>query len=255
MRLTCPHLATLPHIHHGFFTRRGGHSMGLYESLNCGYGSGDDIDTVRANRSIVANVLGCNVDALCTSYQIHSTKVTTLNAPWHYKDAPEGDAMVTNTPGIALGILAADCLPILLADTNHQVIGAAHAGWKPAYGGVIEATIAAMQQLGATPATMIASVGPGISQTSYEVDSAFYQRFLDQSPDNSAYFLPAPRLEHYLFDLKGYAVNRLQKAGISHINVLADDTYLQEDMFFSFRRTTHRGEPVYGRQISAISLC
>jgi len=253
MFLTSPNLSA-PNIQHGFFTRKGGKSSGIYGSLNCGYGSGDDIDIVCANRTIVADMLGTDADSLCTAFQIHSNKVITLDRPWHWKDAPEADALVTKTPGIALGILSADCLPVLFADTKRNIIGAAHAGWKGAFSGIIEATIEAMEQLGAQKTDIAAAIGPGIAQKSYEVGAEFQERFVQASAVNNAYFIPSPRPSHFLFDLKAYAKDRLEKSGIAPINVLAQDTCLQEDTFFSFRRATLRGEPVYGRQISAIML-
>jgi len=254
MFLTCPTLAALPSIRHGFFTRKDGKSTGLYESLNCGYGSGDDIDTVRANRALVASAMGVEVDALCTAYQIHSAKVITLTTPWHWKEAPEADALVTATPGIALGILTADCIPILFADTKQQVIGAAHAGWKGAIGGIAQATIAAMEQLGANREDIAATVGPAIAQHSYEVGVEFRDRFLAESSGNTSYFSPSPRPEHFLFDLKGYAKQQLESAGITQINVLPNDTRAEDGVFFSFRRATLQKESAYGRQISVISL-
>jgi len=250
MFLTCPNLAALPNIRHGFFTRKGGSSTGLYASLNCGYGSGDDIAVVAENRDKVADALSVKNDALCTAFQIHSTNVVTLGEPWHWGESPEADALVTNTPGIALGILTADCLPILFA--SKSVIGAAHAGWKGAFNGVIEATLAAMRQLGAINIT--ATIGPAIAQSSYEVGTEFYDRFIQQGTTNKKYFIPGTRPEHYQFDLKTYAHDRLLHAGIGKTNILPQDTCALADDFFSFRRATLQGEKAYGRQISAIAL-
>jgi len=254
MFVTCPLLAQQPGIRHGFFGRRGGVSGGHYASLNCGYGSGDDLQHVASNRVIVAEAIGITSPSLCTAYQIHSPTVVTLTEPWNWRDAPEADAMATNIPGIGLGILTADCLPVLFADSKHRVIGAAHAGWKGAFSGVIEATLAAMEKLGATLATTVATIGPAIAQGSYEVGDEFHERFIKQEAGNTVYFIRGARPGHFLFDLKAYAKDRLRDAGVSQINVLADDTCLQENDFFSFRRATLRGEPVYGRQISAIVM-
>jgi YfiH family protein len=254
MPITCPELAKLPHIRHGFFTRKGGTSTGLYASLNCGYGSGDDLDIVTENRKKIAAKLHVPVDSLCTAFQIHSPDVLVIDKPWLWEDAPEADALVTRTPGIALGILTADCLPVLFADTTRGIIGAAHAGWKGAIGGVLEATIDAMIRIGARPETITATIGPAIAQGSYEVGMEFHDRFIAHDPANTLYFIHGGRPDHFLFDLKAYAKDRLRNAGLSLINVLAPDTCLQENDFFSYRRATLRGEPVYGRQISAISL-
>jgi polyphenol oxidase len=248
--LTAPNLSALSGIRHGFFTREGGVSQGLYASLNCGPGSGDDIKNVLANRELVAKALGA--DTLCTAYQIHSPQVEVVEKPWHWQAAPKADALVTTKPGIVLGVLTADCLPILLADEKNRVIGAAHAGWKGAFDGVIEATVQAMQRLGAQD--IVAAMGPCIGQASYEVGPEFQARFLEQDPANAGYFQPSARAGHFMFDLTGYVGKRLKQAGITRINLLAQDTCLQENAFFSYRRATLRGEPVYGRQVSAIVL-
>lgn len=254
MQLTCPSLSAIPHIRHGFFTRQGGISDGIYASLNCGPGSGDIVGKVMENRARVAKALGQGPTSLVTCHQIHSPNVKTVGAPWEHKDAPQADAMVTGTPGITLGILTADCLPILFADTKTKVIGAAHAGWKGAFDGVIEAALEGMRNLGAHLPDIQASIGPGIAQASYEVGPEFYARFVQQDIANSEFFKDAPRHGHHLFDLKAYCAMRLKKAGLSHINILANDTCLEEDAFFSFRRATLRKEPSYGRQISAIVM-
>lgn len=253
MHLSCPALSAQKRIRHGFFTRRGGHSHGLYTSLNCGFGSGDDLDVVARNRAEVARALDAPAESLCTAYQIHSPAVATLSAPWAWRDAPEADALVTKTPGIALGILTADCLPVLFADSEARVIGAAHAGWKGAVGGVLEATIEEMIKLGARPASIIATIGPAIAQSSYEVGPEFRERFVNESADNAKFFTPSPKPGHHQFDLRGYAASRLSRLGIS-VNHVENDTASQEDAFFSFRRATLRAEPVYGRHISAITL-
>lgn len=247
--LSCPTLSSLKSIRHGFFTRQGGASDGIYASLNCGPGSGDDLLRVTENRARVGKALGGD---LLTCHQIHSNKVVAVDRSWEQKDAPQADSMVTKTPGIALGILTADCLPILFADDKAKVIGAAHAGWKGAFDGVIENTLEAMEKLGARE--IHACIGPGIAQASYEVGPEFYARFVQQNIMNSEFFLDSPKHGHHLFDLKAYAIMRLKNAGITAINHLANDTCLEEDSFFSFRRATLRKETAYGRQVSAIMI-
>ena len=252
MRFECSTLTSLPGISHGFFGRRGGKSSGLYDSLNCGYGSGDDVKIVEQNRNIVKTSL--KAGALCTAYQIHSPHVITLDNPWHWKEGKEADALVTSTPGLGIAILTADCLPVLFADAEARVIGAAHAGWKGAIGGVIENTIAAMAALGAQEKNIRATIGPAIQQASYEVGTEFRERFLQENPGNAVYFVPSSRDGYFMFDLPSYAKARLEKAGITSINLLANDTRFEENAFFSYRRACLRGETVYGRQISAIVL-
>jgi YfiH family protein len=251
---TCPQLSQSPGIRHGFFGRSGGVSAALYESLNCGFGSGDDTTLVAENRSIIADTLGVAPTSLCTAFQIHSAKAVIVDKPWHWSNAPEADALVTSEPGIAIGVLTADCVPVLFADSKHHVIAAAHAGWKGAFNGVIEATLEAMLTLGATLPTITATVGPAIAQGSYEVGAEFYERFVLQDAANGMYFLPSSRNSHFMFDLKAYVKDRLRNAGVAQVNMMAHDTCQQDNDFFSFRRSTLRDEPVYGRQISAISL-
>jgi YfiH family protein len=254
MLLTAPDLETLPSVTHGFFTRKGGVSSGLYASLNCGLGSSDVKANVVQNRERVANELGTIPEKLCSLYQVHGSKVVTVTEPWARDALPQADAMVTATPGIALGILAADCVPVLFADAKGTVVGAAHAGWKGAFAGVLQETVKAMEALGASADSIHAAIGPAIAQPSYEVSTVFHQAFIDKDPDYERYFISAKQDGHYRFDLKGVVRDILLKAGLSHINLLENDTYLEEDNFFSFRRTTHRGEPDYGRHISAIML-
>ena len=253
MHLTSPALSDIKNLRHGFFTREGGVSGGIYASLNCGPGSGDAIENVMENRDRVAKAL--NAGTLCTAYQIHSPRVVVVEKAWEWKDAPEADALVARVPGIALGVLTADCLPILMADPESRVIAAVHAGWKGASGGVIEAAAEAMAGLGARTENIIAAIGPAIAQPSYEVGPEFHGRFLQQSMENDAFFLPSPeRAGHHLFDLASYAKKRLAMAGITSINLLARDTCSGENSFFSYRRATLRGESAYGRQVSAIVL-
>jgi YfiH family protein len=241
--LTAPSL-NLSHIRHGFFSRNGGVSHGLYASLNCGPGSGDNLEHVGKNRLRVSQHMGAPV---ITCHQVHSSEVVTVRAPWEQKDAPQADAMVTATSGIALGILTADCLPVLFADRKKPIIGAAHAGWKGAFTGVLENTLAAMKSLGASE--IACAIGPAISQPSYEVGSEFYERFAGYQQ----FFLPSSREGHFLFDLKGYALQRLKNAGIE-AELLDRDTCFEDDSFFSFRRATLMGERGYGRQVSVITL-
>ncbi len=243
-----------PGIAHGFCCREGGVSTGLYASLNCGPGSKDDAAAVAENRRRVAAALAPETQLISLT-QIHS--VTVRNVPlW---DAREGDGMVTATPGLALGILTADCAPVLLADLRARVIGAAHAGWKGALGpseggGVLENTIAAMERLGAVRERIHAAIGPCISQRNYEVGWEFRDRFLELGLRNRKFFVPSDKEGHYRFDLEGYAASRLTSAGIASVRPLGVCTYPPENGFFSFRRTTHAGEPDYGRQVSAIAL-
>jgi YfiH family protein len=245
-------------IAHGFFGREGGVSDGIYASLNCGPGSSDDPAKVAENRRRVAAALGPQVQLVSLS-QIHSPIVHTLPSP-KAEDGKrlEGDGMVTATPRIALGILTADCTPVLFADPVAKVIGAAHAGWKGALGtegrGVLEATLDAMEKLGAARGRIRAAIGPTISQANYEVGWDFRDRFLGLGLRNRRFFLPSDKEGHYRFDLPAYVAQRLADAGITGVESLGICTYPPENGFFSFRRTTHAGEPDYGRQVSAIVL-
>jgi YfiH family protein len=254
LEVTSTLLADQPGIRHGFFTRRGGVSSGLYHSLNCGFGSGDDIAVVTENRRRVAAALGQDADSLCTAYQIHSPRAVILDHSWEWRDAPEADALVTNQPGITLGVLTADCVPVLFADPVARVIGAAHAGWKGAVGGVLEATISAMISQGALRKDIRAAIGPAIGWDSYEVGQEFINRFLAESADNKEFFKASTRAGHYMFDIKGYVQQRLANAAIAQTDTLDYDTCSQDDLFFSYRRSCLQGEPVYGRQVSAIVL-
>lgn len=254
MFLTSPLLAQTSCIQHGFFTRQGGVSSGIYASMNCGRGSSDIRDNVEENRNRIAAALGTSSQQLMSLYQVHGAEVITVTQCWQPTALPHADAMVTSMPGIALGILTADCVPVLFVDPEARIIGAAHAGWKGAFAGVLENTIRAMVALGATRTNILAAIGPAIAQPSYEVDNAFFQRFVTNDPSFTRFFIPSIKPEHWMFDVKGFARNRLTHAGIQHINLLENDTYLEEDAFFSFRRTTHRGETDYGRHISAIML-
>jgi YfiH family protein len=241
-------------IAHGFFGRDGGISQGIYASLNCGPGSKDDAAAVAENRRRVADALAPEVRLISLS-QVHSPIIHTLPArgPDDGKRL-EGDGMVTATPGLGLGILTADCAPVLFADAEAGVIGAAHAGWKGALGGVLEATLEAMEKLGALRMRISAAIGPSISQRNYEVGADFRDRFLEAGAKDERFFMPSDREGHFRFDLPGYAAHRLTQAGTGSVETLGICTYPAENGFFSFRRTTHAGEPDYGRQISAIAL-
>lgn len=239
-------------IRHGFFTRIGGASQGIYDGLNVGLGSHDEPATVIENRKRVADWLSVTPDRLLTVHQVHSPHAVVVHEPFS-GERPQADAMVTNRPGIALGALAADCGPVLFADGEAGVIGAAHAGWKGAFSGVLENTIAAMEGLGARRDRIIAVLGPSISQDNYEVGPEFAGRFVEADPANARWFRPSGKEHHHLFDLNGYTVARLVAAGVTATQ-LGRCTYADEDLFYSYRRATHRGEDDYGRQISAIVL-
>ena len=243
-----------PGIRHAFFTRQGGVSCGSFESLNCGFGSGDAPGTVARNRSIAMGRLGFSPDHLVTCYQIHSNTVITVDEPWRHDAAPRADGLVTAISGIALGILTADCAPILFEDAAAEVIGAAHGGWRGALGGIVEATLDRMEALGAKRPRIRAGIGPCIGPDSYEVGPEFRERFLADDRGSAACFARARREQHFLFDLPGYVENRLERAGIINIERAVHDTVGEEARFFSYRRACLRGEPVYGRLLSAIGL-
>ncbi|MFZ1989264.1 MAG: peptidoglycan editing factor PgeF [Alphaproteobacteria bacterium] len=240
-------------IAHGFFGRRGGVSTGIFESLNCGLGSSDDRANVAVNRERVAKALGADAK-LVTLYQIHSSKVEVVTEPWQAAANPQADSMVTKIAGIALGILAADCVPVLLADPKIRVIGAAHAGWRGAFGGVLESTLDAMESLGARRGEIVAAVGPSISRPSYEVGPEFHERFIAAEERNHQFFSPSAKADHFLFDLPAYVVSRLGRAGVGAIAVSGECTYRQAADYFSYRRSVHSGEKDYGRNVSAILL-
>jgi polyphenol oxidase len=241
-------------VRHGFFTRRGGISKGLFGSLNCGFGSGDTAENVSRNRAIALDRLGLPADRLVTCRQIHSAAIVTVDEPWRREDAPSADGMVARARGVALGILAADCAPVLFHDPVARVIGAAHAGWRGALGGVVEATVARMAALGAEPRHIHAGIGPCIGPSSYEVGPEFPRLFLAEDPAAAAYFAPAQRAGHFLFDLAGYVAHRLGQAGVELVQRTAHDTAAEEERFFSYRRACLRGETAYGRGLSAIVL-
>lgn len=248
------HLASISSTRHGFFTRRGGHSSGLFASLNCGYGSNDDAATIARNRAQVAKSLGLTPQSLLTVHQVHSAQVVTVDGPWDRAKAPRADGMVTRRAGLALGVLTADCAPILFADQNARVIGAAHAGWRGALAGVGDAVISAMTEIGAARASITAAIGPSISRQAYEVGHELFNEYMVHDPENGRFFTAAAREGHYMFDLTGYIAARLAQAGLKSVETIDACTYLSEDAYFSYRRATHREQPDYGRQISAIAL-
>ncbi len=239
-------------VPHGFLGRTGGVSTGEMAGLNVGPGSGDDREALRENqkRAVAAVLPGAT---LALAHQTHSADVVRVTEAWPLDRRPPADALVTDRPGVLLGILTADCAPVLLADADAGVVGAAHAGWRGAFGGVTDSTIAAMEKLGADRSKIAAAVGPCIARASYEVDEAFRIRFLDQSQGNETFFVDAPSGKPH-FDLEAYVVERLSAAGIRRIEALGLDTYTQPNRFFSFRRATHKGESAYGRQVSLIGL-
>jgi YfiH family protein len=245
---------TLTGIRHAFFTRAGGVSTGFYASLNGGVGSRDESGKVVENRARMAAVLGVEPRRLLTAYQSHSPKVVVAEAPWTTEGRPQADAIVTRMRALAIGVTTADCGPVLLADPRAGVIGAAHAGWRGALTGVLEATIAAMERLGAARGQIRAAIGPMIRQESYEVGPDLVARFRAEDPASSRFFDPAKREGHAMFDLGGYIAARLQRARIAEVEDLGLCTYADPDRFFSYRRTTHRGEADYGRHVNAIAL-
>lgn len=239
-------------IPHGFLGRRGGVSEGACAGLNAGLGSGDDPAAVAENRHRAVEAVAPG-RRLVGVYQTHSATVLTVTEPWDDDNRPDADALVTDRPGIALGIVTADCTPVLFADPEARVIGAAHAGWKGAFGGIVEATVAEMEKRGAERGRIVAAVGPTIARKSYEVDEAFLRRFAERDPENERFFTEG-RESHYQFDLEGYVLSRLAEAGVTRVEALGLDTYSDPGRFYSYRRATHRGEPAYGRQISIIAL-
>lgn len=251
--LQSPLLAALPEVRHAFFTRKGGVSTGLYGDLNLGPGSRDKSEAVAENRRRAAGHFGVEAEALLSCYQIHSARAFTVSAPW--TDArPEGDAVVTATPGLICGALSADCAPVLIADPRARVIAAAHAGWQGALSGIVEAAIEAMTDLGAEPSRMVAAIGPCIGPRSYEVGLEFLDRFEAGRPGSSRFFGPAESAEKRLFDLPAFVLDRLFGAGVSKAEWIGRDTCADEDLFYSNRRAVKRGEGDYGRLLSAITL-
>jgi YfiH family protein len=247
-------LATLPGIRHAFFTRHGGVSDGVYASLNGGLGSRDEAEKVGENRARMAARIGVAPGCLMTAYQVHSPDVVVAETPWTREHAPRADAVVTCVAGLAVAVTTADCGPVLFADPQAGIVAAAHAGWKGALGGVLEATLETMERLGAERSRIVAALGPTIRQPSYEVGPEFVSRFSAAAPEAECFFVSAPRNGHALFDLPGFIARRLARAGIGQVEDLQLCTYADPSRFFSYRRATHQAEPDYGRHISAIAL-
>jgi polyphenol oxidase len=241
-------------IRHAFFTRAGGVSDGLYSSLNGGIGSRDAAENVAENRARMAAALGVEPRRFLTAFQIHSPEVVVAEAPWTADARPRADAIVTRMRALAIGVTTADCGPVLLADPQAHVIGAAHAGWRGALTGVIEAAVEAMERLGAARGQIRAAIGPMIRQANYEVGADLIARFAAEDGASSRFFAPAAREGHACFDLGGYIVARLKRAGVGQIEDLALCTYADPERFFSYRRTTHRAESDYGRHVNAIAM-
>jgi purine-nucleoside/S-methyl-5'-thioadenosine phosphorylase / adenosine deaminase len=253
MKLQSPLLSAVPGLRHAFFSREGGISDGIYASLNGGLGSNDNPAAVAENRRRMAEQMGVPPSHFLGVHQIHSPDAVVATGPWQGASRPRADAIVTRTEGLAIGITAADCGPLLLVDPNARVIGAAHAGWKGALTGIVESTIEAMEKLGAERAGIVAAIGPLIRQPSYEVGNEFVERFMEEDAENALFFLPAAREGHAMFDLAGFIRKRLENAGVLVIDDIGIDTY-SDARFFSYRRSVHRKEPDYGRHVHAIVL-
>ena len=251
MLIEAKSLAEIENLRHGFFTREGGVSDGIYASLNCGLGSSDVTDKVMENRRRVEACLG-SVDHLVTPYQCHSADVVVADGPWTRENMPRADGIVTDRPGLAIGVSTADCVPVLFAEPTAGVVGAAHAGWRGARAGVLEATISAMQELGASRSAITAAIGPAISQAAYEVGEDFERNFIAENAQNDRFFTRKDPASRPHFDLTGYVASRLENAEVGKVEDVKTCTYGQENRLFSYRRATHRAESDYGRQISAI---
>jgi len=246
-------LAAIPGLRHAFFTREGGVSDGIYDSLNGGLGSRDNPANVAENRRRMAERLGVEPAHFLNVHQIHSPDVIVATGPWETPVRPKADAIVTRAEGLAIGVTTADCGPILFVDPKARVIGAAHAGWKGALTGILESTIDAMEKLGAERNSVVAAIGPLIRQPSYEVGKEFVERFIDADAENTLFFLPGERDGHAMFDLPGFIRMRLESAGVVMIDDLGVDTYA-DGRCYSYRRSVHRKEPDYGRLVHAIAL-
>jgi len=252
--ITLSALNEVNRIRHAFFTREGGVSQGIYGSLNCGPGSNDDSKAVAENRLRAMTMMDLPGSALVTVHQCHTHDVVVVDSPWAEGARPKADAMVTTRPGLALGILTADCAPVLFADRGGAVVGAAHAGWKGAIGGVLENTLDKMIELGAKKKNIVAAIGPCIGQRSYEVGPEFPAPFMAEDPINADFFAPSAKDGHFLFDLPGYVSRKLSRLGVHDVTRMPADTCRDETRFFSYRRATLRREPDYGRQLSVIVL-
>jgi purine-nucleoside/S-methyl-5'-thioadenosine phosphorylase / adenosine deaminase len=252
--LQASNLSALGRVRHGFLTRAGGVSRGAFEALNCGYSSGDDPARVERNRALALALLGAPAGSLCTVRQVHGAEVLVAREPEPGRPSRQADALVSDRPGVTLGVLSADCAPVLLADPVALVIGAAHAGWRGALAGVLEATVQAMAQLGARPERICAAVGPCIGQPSYEVGPDLQQPVQADDPASASLFRPVAGSDRLLFDLEGYARRRLARAGVEHCQGLGADTLADEARFFSARRTRKAGGERFGLLLSAIAL-
>jgi polyphenol oxidase len=244
----------IPGVAHGFFTRLGGVSQGVYASLNGGVGSRDRLEAVTENRARIASGLGAAPERLAVPFQVHSPDAVAITKLWPESACPQCDALVTATPGLALGVTGADCGMILFADQRARVVGAAHAGWKGALTGVVETTVTAMERLGARRNDIVAALGPCIGHRSYEVGPEFVAAFEAAGDDTARYFAPSRRAGHSMFDLNAYIAERAARAGVGGFEDLRLDTYADERRFFSYRRATHRKEPDYGRLLSVILM-
>jgi hypothetical protein len=253
MRLASPLLSAIPGLRHAFFTRDGGVSDGVYDNLNGGLGSNDDPAKVAENRRRMAAQMGVTPEHLLSVWQVHSPDAVVASGPWENTSRPRADAMVTRSEGLAIGVTAADCGPILLVDPSARVIGAAHAGWKGALTGIVESTVEAMEKLGAERSGIVAAIGPLIRQHSYEVGGEFVERFIEADAENGVFFIPSAREGHAMFDLAGFIRTRLENAGVLMIDDIGVDTY-SDERFYSYRRSVHRNEPDYGRHVHAIAL-
>lgn len=257
--VTHPLLAEGGTVRHGFFGRRGGVSQGIYQSLNCGPGSSDDDASVARNRALAVQALAHDVPLaegalppLVTAHQVHSSRVVIAREPWSGDERPKADAIVTDCPGIAVAVLTADCAPVLFADAEAGIVAAAHAGWRGAHAGITDQTVACMERLGARRERIAAVVGPAIGPRSYEVGPDLRDAVVADAPDDAVFFRPGARGDRLMFDLPGYVATRLRRAGLRRIATIDADTYALPGDYFSYRRTCHRGEPDYGRQLSAI---
>jgi polyphenol oxidase len=253
MMTASPLLSAIPGLRHAFFTREGGVSGGIYAGLNGGLGSSDDPASVAENRRRMAQQMGVSPEHFLSVWQVHSPDAVVATGPWEGASRPRADAMVTRTEGLAIGVTAADCGPILFVDPNARVIGAAHAGWKGALTGVLESTVDAMEKLGAERSGIVAAIGPLIRQHSYEVGGEFVERFVEADAENALFFMPSTREGHAMFDLASFIRTRLENAGVLMIDDTGIDTY-SDERFYSYRRSVHRGEPDYGRHVHAIAL-
>jgi YfiH family protein len=253
MMTASPLLSAIPGLRHAFFTREGGVSGGIYAGLNGGLGSSDDPANVAENRRRMAQQMGVSPEHFLSVWQVHSPDAVVATGPWEGASRPRADAMVTRTEGLAIGVTAADCGPILFVDPNARVIGAAHAGWKGALTGILESTVDAMEKLGAERSGIVAAIGPLIRQHSYEVGGEFVERFVEADAENALFFMPSTREGHAMFDLASFIRTRLENAGVLMIDDTGIDTY-SDERFYSYRRSVHRGEPDYGRHVHAIAL-